>query len=131
MTNALTLGIWLLPWALWLVWEVYLLLRRAQPGPKVKTISMVARDMRFRITSVVYLLPGMCAHWFWLGPKNATVVGGIAFWVIALALLVQDIWLRNKPTETWPQWLLLQRDAPAWMLIGALAGRYLFPQGVS
>ncbi len=125
----MTLCVLLSPWPIWLVWEIYLLIRRAQPGPKVKTISMVARDVRHHTSSVIYLTSGMAMHW-WAPWRQAGVAESIAFWAIALGLLVWDLALRNRPVATWPTWLIVARDPPLWLLVGGLAGFLLFPQGV-
>lgn len=126
-TDQVTLWVFLLPWPIWLVWELVLLWRRRK-APRPKTISMVARDLRYHLTSVVYLLSGLLVHWFapW---RHATVAGGVLFWVVALGLFVWDLALWKRPVETWPAGLKISRDPPLWLCAGALAGLVLFPQG--
>lgn len=126
--NRATLVVLLSPWAVWLCWEVCLLARRAGPGPKVKTISMVARDLRYHMTSVVFLTSGMAAHW-WVPWRAATVAGSIFFWVNAALLLAWDVLLRDKPPETWAAWERLARTPWVWLILGAASGLVLFPQG--
>jgi hypothetical protein len=126
--NTFTLFVFLGFWPAWLVWELVLLRLRALPGDKPKTISMVARDRGYQLNVVVYLWGGLATHFWWLGSTWATVPGAIAFWVLPLLLLVADIVLWNWPRESWPPWLRFARQPLLWLVVGALAGRFLFPQ---
>lgn len=141
------MGVFLGIWPLWLVLEIVLLVLRAKPRPSSevvfrrvelgeltpeqaaelllpppKTISMVAKS--WRITTVVYLWAGCAAHWWWNGPTPTTVPGGILFWLIPVGLLVGDIleWKRPDGFRPW------YRNPLLWLVLGALAGRFLFPQ---
>lgn len=129
-TETTVLLLELSPWLARLLVEVVLLWRRrpAAVGPKPPTISMVLRDKRYYLTSHIYLLSGLLMHWFvpW---RHASVVGSVAFWLIAVAVFVWDLVLRKKPVREWPTWMVVARDPPMWLLIGALAGFLLFPQG--
>lgn len=115
-------------WPVWLVWEIYLLWRR-RPGAddKPRTISMVMRDRAWHLSSLVYLWLGLASH-YWLPIGAGSAFGGVAFWLIAVALVTQDALLWRHPVETWPRWLKVIRWPLAWMIIGALCGRFLFPQ---
>lgn len=115
-------------WALWLVWEMVLLALRGT-GTYVKTISMVARDSAFRLNSVCYAWGGMATHWFWPGSEWATVAGSIIFWVLCAALLVQDILLWKTPRETLHPVVRWLRFPMVPVIVGAVAGKLLFPQG--
>ncbi len=127
VTDTLTLWILLFPWALWLGWEVYLLVRRGQ-GVRVKTISMVARDHGPRISSVLYCWSGMAAHWWWPGDHHAAVWGSIAFWALVLVLLAEDVYLWGIDVKWWPVWLQWQRKPVLILALGFIAGKLLFPQ---
>lgn len=126
-TNALTLGILLLPWVLWFAWEIFVLVRRGQ-DVRVKTISMVARDYRFKLVSVLYLWSSMASHWWWPAPAWAPAWLGVAFWVVSLVLVVWDVILWKTSVEEWPTWLKVVRWPLAWLALGFLAGHFLFPQ---
>lgn len=127
--RALVLSLGALAWLVALVVELVLLWQRARKGPKPPTISMVLRDVRYHLTSSVYMLSGLLTHWFvpW---RHATVVGGVLFWLIALGLVVWDALLWRHPVETWPAWQRRARFPPMWLILGALSGLVLFPQGV-
>lgn len=126
-TATLVLTLELSPWLVRLAVESVLLWRRRK-APRPPTISMVLRDARYHLTSHIYLCSGMLTHWFvpW---REASVAGGVAFWLIAVGLFCWDLALRGRPTKTWGAGLLVARDPPAWLLAGALAGLVLFPQG--
>lgn len=120
--NTVTLVVFLAFWPVWLVWEIVILARRAQPGDKPKTISMVARDMGWKMNSLVYLWSGLGAHFWWNAAAWAPYLTGALFWVIFLVLGVAD-WLFSA-TDARPWY----RTPVLWMAIGALSGRFLFPQ---
>lgn len=126
--DTLTLCIFLSFWPVWLAWELFLIWRRRQPGPKLKLISMVARDRGWQLSSVVYTWNGLAAHFWWTGDTYATVWGSVLFWAIGVMLLVEDVVLWNRPVVTWPKWLRFQRWPLAIMALGLLAGHFLFPQ---
>ena len=122
-----TLVLFLSPWGIWLVWELWILWqRRSGHGPE--TISMVARDFGPRLTVLTYLWGGMAAHW-WLPAKAfAPTWAGVLFWAVPVALLVWDLALIHSEPKDWPMWLRTVRLPPVWLAVGALAGRFLFPQ---
>lgn len=128
MTDTLTLGILLFPWALWLVWEIFLLVRRGVLAKRhqniPKTISMVARDARFRLAGPIYLTAGMCAHW-WVPWRAATDVGSVVFWLIAMALVTWDVLLWRRELAAWERWARLPL---VWLALGFGSGLLLFPQ---
>lgn len=126
--NRITLGLFLgLPWAPFLIWELVLLYLRGK-GIYVQTISMVAKDYGPHMNSVVYLWAGLATHYWWNGQAWATVIGGVSFWVIALLLVIFDVCLWPTDKANWAQWLTVLRHPGLWMILGALAGRFLFPQ---
>lgn len=127
MTDTLTLAILLFPWALWLGWEIYLLVRRGQ-GVRVATISMVARDRAVHLCSVIYAWGGMAAHWWWPGANHATVAGSVVFWIALVGFLIQDIVLWRTQAQWWPLWLQWQRKPILILALGFIAGKFLFPQ---
>ncbi len=131
MTDSITLAVFLAPWALFLVWELYLLAVRiwgtTKPAPR--TISMVARDYGWKLNSVVYTQSAMVWHWWWPGKSYGSTAGTIAFWGICAALLFLDAWVwlfKLNPLEfTFTRWL---RFPLLWVVVGALAAVVLFPQ---
>jgi hypothetical protein len=130
--DTITAIVFLAVWPLWLAWELVLLrLRATAEGQPPKTISMVARDIGWKSSCLVYLWAGLAAHYWWTGAAWGTVAGGIAFWLIAVALLVEDAILWRSPRDTWPLWLYWQRLPALWLALGLAAGRLLFPQAES
>jgi hypothetical protein len=128
----ITLLVFLGFWPVWLVWELVLLWLRSRPGEKPKTISMVARDRGHHLSSVAYLWGGLATHFWWPSEAWATVPGSVAFWVVALGLVVWDVDLWRMPVWAWPRWLVRVRAPLLWLILGGLAGRFLFPQrGIS
>jgi hypothetical protein len=125
--NDATLIVYLCTWAVLVIWEIVTLVRRwrwpkGQPGMP-GTISMVLRDHGHRISCVVFSAVGMPAHWWW----NASAWGpswlGVSYWMITVSLLGWNIWeWKRNPARAW------FRDPRLWMILGALAGRFLFPQ---
>lgn len=127
--NAITLGLLLGTWPVYLAWEVYLLVKRAGGWPKPALISGVAKTQARRWNSLPYIWGGMGAHWF-LTHAWATVPGSIVFWVLLLALLVVDVVLlaRGVAYEVLPSWAKWVRHPAAAYLAGNVAGFVLFPQ---
>ena len=131
--NRITLWIFLGFWPVWLVWEIALLIMRGAGVAQLPSlISMVARDRGWSLSSVVYLWFGLGAH-FWANtdkvyPGATNTILSISFWVIAVALLVWDITLWRTDFVMWSPVLRWFRWPVAWMIAGALSGRFLFPQ---
>lgn len=126
-TNAITLAVLLAPWALFLVWEIYVLVRRGQ-DKRVKTISMVARDYGHRLSSLVYAWGFMAAHWWWPSTFYAAPWASVLGWVVLVLLLIQDVFCWSHPRAEWPVWLKVQRHPVVILVAGLLAGVFLFPQ---
>lgn len=114
-------------WVVLILLEIPLLVRRAT-DKSFKTISMVLRDYRYRTTSLAFTWASMATHWWVPAPAFSPVWMGILFWLILLAVVVWDIFLWRKPTETWPSWLKVVRTPLLWLVLGAAAGYFLFPQ---
>jgi hypothetical protein len=127
-TDTLTLIIFLAPWAVWLAWEVVLIGLRATQPQKPKLISGVAKDLAWKLSSLVYVWCGLASHFWWTSPTWATVAGSVAFWLVLLVLLVEDLALGELTPEQYPRWMYWQRFPPFVMAAGILAGRFLFPQ---
>jgi hypothetical protein len=131
--DTLTLIIWVSIWPAWLILEIVLLIKRGQSTrPLPKTISMVARDMGWRVNLIPYLWSGMATHWWWLAsnpyPPVLEGVLGTFFWVIGLALLIWDISLWRVSRDEYVGLGLVVRNPLTWLIVGAMAGRLLFPQ---
>lgn len=126
--NSITVVVLLTPWALFLAWEVFVLVRRAK-DVKVQTISMVALRKGSNLTSVVYVWAGMAAHWWWPSSGFAPAWASVLFWVAAMGLLVWDVAWWKRPVETWPRWAVWLKDSRIWVVAGLLGGLFLFPQG--
>lgn len=125
--DAATLWVWLGFWPVWLGYEIFLLIKRGQ-RVNVRTLSMVARDKGWALSSAVYLWNGLASHWWVPGLSWATVPGSAAFWLIAVALAIWDGALWGRPTWAWPAWQRWARFPALVMLAGLLAGWLLFPQ---
>jgi hypothetical protein len=128
MIDTITFWVFVAIWPVWLVWELVLLKMRASGPEKPRTISMVARDLGWRANMIVYLWAGLSTHYWWPGKAWSSVAGGVTFWLIALALLIEDLCLKKHPPAEWPTWLKWQRLPLVWLVIGLLAGHFLFPQ---
>lgn len=109
--------------------ELVTLVGRLLFGPHVKTISMILRDNRNRLTGVVFALSAMPAHW-WFPTMSTYAWGTVAFWLLALGLFAWDVALWRKPPASWPGWVRVVRDSRAWVVLGFVAGLALFPQAV-
>jgi hypothetical protein len=111
-------------WPAWLVWELVLLRLRATDPEKPKTISMVARDIGWKMNVLVYLWSGLGSHYWWNGSTYATVLGAAVFWGVAAALLVEDFarYLLGRTERPW------HRSPLLWLVLGAFSGHFLFPQ---
>lgn len=135
--NAITLVVFLAFWPAWLVWELVLLVRRANDVPDkpiTKLISMVARDIGPKASSVVYLWSGLGAHFWWTGqpyPGAADVIAAVLFWVLAVVLGVWDLTLLKTDRALWSRTLTVVRSPLVWLVVGLLAGRFLFPQAAT
>ncbi len=116
--NVITFIVLTFFWPIWLVWELVVL------SARTKTISMVARDMGPRLSSMVFLWAGLAAHFWWTAEAYAGVVGTVAFWGIAAVLLTWDIILhiQGRILAAW------YRKPWLWLAVGTIAGRFLFPQ---
>lgn len=114
--------------ALLILLELATLIGRKVLGVRVKTISMLLRDRRYHLTSVIYVFSGLLTHCFAVW-RHATVVGSVAFWLVGVVLLVVNVWSWRRPVQTWPTWAVIASDPPLWLLVGALSGFVLFPQG--
>jgi hypothetical protein len=118
-------------WPAWLIWEIVLLALRGK-GLGVDTISMVAKDRAFQMNSLAFTWGGLGAH-FWINWYRtrtwSTPVPAIVFWGLIVATLVLDIILWNKPygdmALVW-RWF---RNPGMQLLLGMIAGYFLFPQG--
>jgi hypothetical protein len=125
--NDATLIVYLSTWGILIAWEIVTLVRRWKyPGTGQKTISMVLRDNGHRLPVVVFSSTGMPAHWWWNAEAWGPAWLGLTYWIITVLLLAWGIWEwpRNAPKR----WF---RSPVLWMVAGALAGRFLFPQKAS
>ncbi len=109
------------------VLEICLLILRAQ-GKYVGTISMVARDRTWYFVMFAFMWGGLASHWWYPASNWGTTFGSILFWVVALLLLIWDIYLFGKPVVEWPLWMRFARFPFAWCITGFIMGGLLFPQ---
>jgi len=127
--DTVTFLIWVGFLPLWLLWECAVLLLRSREY-RARTISMVARDRAWQLTSVVFFWCAMPVHW-WIPIGWGSTAGGVAFWTIQAALLVWNVatWRRtSQPLAWWPPWLRWV-NWPVWYLVaGPVAAAVLFPQ---
>lgn len=129
MTDTTTAVIFLTPWAVWLAWELVLLVLRAR-GRRVGTISMVARGLGWRINCLPYFWCGLAAHYWWNAGWGGTLTG-VLFWCLGAVLFAADafLWTRTATApSTWPRWFRWLRWPLLWAFVGVAAGRFLFPQ---
>jgi hypothetical protein len=126
--DSITFWVFVLLWPVWLAWELVLLRLRAVEQDKPKTISMVARDLGWKASSIVYVWGGLATHFWWTAPGWAPAWSAVIFWFLAAALLVEDAALWGSDRSTWKGWVQVQRFPPLILGAGLLAGRLLFPQ---
>jgi hypothetical protein len=127
--DAITFGVWLAIWPVWLLWELVLLVLRGS-SIRVQTISMVARDKGWLFSSVVYSWCGLASH-FWIphaswNPPHP--IGYALFWLVALSLGVEDAILWGSDPMAWSKSLRWRRHPALVMAAGLLLGWLLFPQ---
>jgi hypothetical protein len=131
--DQITLIVWLSMWPVFLIWEIILLLMRGAGWAEMPAlISMVAREYGWSLSAVVYVWFGLGAHFWWNAsaryPGVWDTITALSFWLICVALLVWDIVLWRSDFTAWPTALRWARWPVAWMVAGALSGRFLFPQ---
>jgi hypothetical protein len=126
--NTVTTLVFLSPWAVFFVWESVILYKRMKHRPLPKTISMVARDLRYHTTSVIYMWGGMASHWWWPSAEFAPVWAGVTFWCMGIALLIADILTARSHWGWWPDYLKTLKHPLLWLAVGFLSGKLLFPQ---
>lgn len=129
--NTITLVVFLSVWPFWLAWELVLLWKRSKDGPSTKTISMVARDFGRKCCSIEYVWAGLSTHFWWTAETYAGPIGTVAFWVIAAVLVAWDVAVWLAPAAAWHPFFLRARNPLLWLVAGALAGRFLFPQAAA
>lgn len=134
-TDDVTFIVWIGFLPIWFVVELLLLKRRKdrKPGESiVKTISQVARQRGWQLSSVVFFWTSMPVHWWLPVPWEATTASSVVFWSIQAVLLVWNIvtWRKwtKRPLDEWPQWLIWV-NWPVWyMALGVITAAFLFPQ---
>ncbi len=129
-TDSITLAVFLSPLAVLLVWELYLLAVRiwGTEKPAPRTISMIARDYGWKMSSVVYAWSGLIWHWWWPGKAYGGVFGTAAFWALAVGLVVVDFGFWREDLALYPRSVRWFRFPLLWAVVGALAAILLFPQ---
>lgn len=131
--EAVNLGTTILGLALWPamgMYELFLLWRRGI-DIRVKTISMVMAKLAWRLNLFPALWGGMATHWWWPGSSHARVETAVAFWALIAAVFAFDgfVWVVESPDpKRWPKWLRWLRFPFLWLVVGALAGLFLFAQ---
>lgn len=125
--DTITFWVWLSPWFILGFWELYVVIQRLR-GVKVKTVSIVAKDYGPKLASMVYTWTAMPAHWWWNAGRWGPDFLAWIFWIIPVALLVWDIFCWKEVPQSWSTWKRRARHPLTWMVLGPLAGRYLFPQ---
>lgn len=126
----LTFWVWVGFVPVWLAWELLLLRWRAtkELGGIPRTISMIARDRGWQLSSMVYLWCGLASH-FWIPSKAyAHPVAGVAFWAVGVALLGWDFSLAGTDRAAWPKWQRWARFPALVVALGFACGWLLFPQ---
>jgi hypothetical protein len=117
-------------WPIYLVWELILLVLRGH-NPSVDLISMVARDRAYQMNCLAFTWCGLAAH-FWINWKHLPQWDGllpnIVFWLLVVGAVALDILLWKHPYSGLPFWLRVFRFPGTQVLLGLLAGAFLFPQ---
>jgi hypothetical protein len=126
-TNTVTLLVLLAPWVLFLVWEVYVLVRRGS-DVRVRTISMVAKEKGFHLSSVIYVWAGMASHWWWPSARPGPDWAAVLFWGLIVPLLVHDVVRWPVGHLFWPRRERVAFNPLLILVLGFVAGKVLFPQ---
>ena len=129
MIDTITKWVVIGPWALWLVWEIALLILRGN-GHDVKTISMQAKDLGAGgLTAIVFAWFGLGSHYWitWTRPTWSFPWLGVVFWALLVGFLAMDIFTHWNVVN-WPAWMRWVRYTPIVAAFGILCGWALFPQ---
>ncbi len=131
--NTITLLVFLAPFAIWIPWELVLVLYlRPKAGregkPRPATISMVARGLGYKLPSIPYLWGGLGVH-FWVNRSAwGATWAGVLFWLAPVLLFVYSGLTWREEPAAWPRWKRLALHPVTWLTLGGLAGFFLFPQ---
>ena len=133
MSDDLTWGVFVAFGLGLLAWEFVLLVAEARrtTGPRVHTISQVVMARAKKATCVPYTWGCLASHYFPFWPRTSdpyTRWGyGLAIG-LAAALLVSDVLLRGREWSSFPVWVRFARWPALWLVVGLLAGVFLFAQ---
>lgn len=136
--DTVTFWVWFATPFVWLAIELLVFHFRGAPRPEgvsiAQTISMIARDRGWQLTSVVFFWTAMPFHWWLhLGIGWASRGGTITFWGIVAVLLAWNLvtlalgWT-TAPLEEWPAWLRWVNWPVFYLLTAPPAAAFLFPQ---
>jgi hypothetical protein len=123
--DTITFIIWVCFLPIWLVWELYVL----KDGEK--TISQVARQRGWQLSSVVFFWTSMPVHWWLPVPWSGSTAGTVIFWAIIGALLIWNVatWTKtSRKLAFWEPWRLWFNWPMFYVIAGPLAAALLFPQ---
>jgi hypothetical protein len=129
MIQLLTILVLTLTAVMWLVLELWLVFTKQQP------ISVFMADGALRFMFVPYGWGVLTGHFFMTTDMQTTPFGARNWWwlgwaILAVAVIVSDIFFSGAVRETMPSWLRIVRTPFLMCMVGIAAGFLFWPQRV-
>ena len=130
MIQLLTILVLTLTAVMWLVLELWLVFTKQQP------ISIFMKDGALKFMFVPYGWGVLTGHMFMtVGMKDRPFGDGAWWWlgwaIIAVIIILSDIFLAGGVRESWPSWLRIVRTPYLMTMVGIAAGFLFWPQRVA
>lgn len=122
-----TFWIWISVWPLFGIREAWIWWRKRR-GLDGRWLSIVAKERGPHVSAVIFMWTSQPSHWWWPVKEWGPMWAGYVFWAIPLALLGWDVATWREDAGGWPGWKRYARHPILWMVVGVLAGHFLFGQ---
>lgn len=130
MIQAVTAAVLVVTAVVWLGLELYLVFTKQTP------ISIFLKDGGLKFMFVPYGWGVLTGHFFLTYDMKTVPFGDKAWWwlgwvVIAVAVIVSDIFLSGMAREAMPGWLRIVRAPFLMLMLGMASGLLFWPQRVN